>query len=143
MRPDSPRCSINPVSGGGTDPYFSGTAAVAQFNANGGGTYVGIPVPVEAGGGPGTQDAHWRETIMGRELMTGYVSFVANPLSTITVGSLADMGYTVSYVNADAYTVSGVNARADVAREEFRLIEDAPNWTIQSIDAQGRITRVR
>jgi len=135
---------INPVSGGGTDPYFNGTSAVAKFNANGGAAaYGGTPVPVENGGGPGTVDSHWRESVMGKELMTGYVSFVSNPLSAITVGSLADMGYTVSYVNADPYTVNGTNLRAGAGAGDVRLIEAAPDWTIKSIDAQGRITSGR
>jgi len=139
-----PALLIGPVSGGGTDPYFSGASAVAQFNANGGhAAYAGTPVPVENGGGSGTVDSHWRESVMGRELMTGYVSFVANPLSTITVGSLEDMGYTVSYVNADPYTVNSTNLRVGAAAGDVRLMEAAPDWTIKSIDAQGRITSGR
>ena len=110
-----------PAALGGTDPYFIGASAIAQFNANGGGVYLGIPVPVEAGGGPGTQDSHWRESVMGKELMTGYVSLIANPLSAITVGSLADIGYTVSYVNADPYTVNGVNLQVPGGAGDFHL----------------------
>ncbi|MEZ4412098.1 MAG: Ig-like domain-containing protein [Gemmatimonadales bacterium] len=124
------------------DPYFSGTTAIAQFNANGGGVYGGIPVPVEATGGPGTAYGHWRESVMGKELMTGYISLIANPLSTITVGSLADAGYTTSYANADPYTVNGTNLRAGDAGG-LRLVEGAPDWTLKAIDARGRITRVR
>ncbi len=130
------------VGGGGADPYFTGTTAIAQFNANGGGTYVGNKVPVENMGGPGTRDGHWRESVMGKELMTGYISLIANPLSSITVGSLADMGYVVSYANADPYTVDPTNLRAGGA-DGFRLIEAAPDWTLKAIDSNGRITRVR
>ncbi len=131
------------IGGGTADPYFVGASAIAQFNANGGGTYPGLPVPVENCCGAGTRDSHWRETIMGKELMTGFVSFASNPLSSITVGSLADMGYAVSYVNADPYTVDGTNLRAGEAAGEFRLVEAAPDWTMVTIDAQGRLTRVR
>lgn len=138
-----PSLLVGSVAGGGTDPYFTGATAITQFNANGGAGYVGNKVPVEAGGGPGTQDSHWRESVMGKELMTGYVSLVANPLSSITVGSLADMGYTVSYANADPYTVDGVNLQLPGGAGEFHLVEAAPDWTLKAIDAQGRITRVR
>ena len=62
--------------------------------------------PSRTPAGPGTRDGHWRESVMGKELMTGCVSLIANPLSAITVGSLADMGYTISYANADPYTVN-------------------------------------
>ena len=138
-----PPLVVGPAALGGTDPYFIGASAVAQFNANGGGVYLGIPVPVEATGGPGTQDSHWRESVMGKELMTGFVSLIANPLSAITVGSLADIGYTVSYVNADPYTVNGVNLQVPGGAGEFHLIEGVPDWTLKGIDAQGRITRLR
>lgn len=132
---------INPVSGGGTDPYFNGPLAQGEFQTNGGGSYVGPTVPVEAGGGPGTRDSHWRESVMGKELMTGYVSFVANPLSSITIASLEDMGYTVSYATADAYTVNGTNLRMQGPVDEFKLEEALPTWPILEVDAQGRMVR--
>ena len=37
--------------------------------------------------------------------MTGYISGVPDPLSTVTVGALQDMGYTVNYSAADPYTL--------------------------------------
>lgn len=126
---------------GGADPYFTGVSATARFNAQGGGTYVGNKVPVENTGGAGTRDSHWREAVMGKELMTGWVSVVANPLSAITVGSLQDMGYTVSYVTADAYTVDGTNLRAPGGAGEFKLEELAPTWPILEVDARGRMVR--
>jgi hypothetical protein len=141
--PGLPPLLIGPVSGGGTDPQFAGANAIAQFNANGGAVYLGLPVPVENCCGAGTRDSHWREAVMGKELMTGFVSFISNPLSSITIGSLADMGYTVSYVNADPYTVNGTNLRAGGTAGEIRLIEATPDWTIKAVDAQGRITRGR
>jgi hypothetical protein len=130
------------VGGGTADPYFSGPTAIAQFNANGGGVYAGLPVPVENTGGAGTRDGHWRESVMGKELMTGFISLVANPLSSITVGSLADMGYVVSYANADPYTVNSTNVMAG-AGGDFQLNEALPDWTIKAIDRNGRITRAR
>jgi len=80
---------------------------------------------------------------MGKELMTGWVSLISNPLSVITVGSLADMGYTISYVNADPYTVNSTNIQAGPSGTEFPLLELAPTWTLHTIDSQGRMTRVR
>lgn len=64
-----------------------------------------LNVPMEAGGGAGTAGSHWSESIFGNELMTGYVSNASSlPLSRITVGAMADLGYTVNYARADAYT---------------------------------------
>ncbi|HOX20249.1 MAG TPA: Ig-like domain-containing protein [Gemmatimonadales bacterium] len=130
------------VGGGTSDPYFPGANAVDAYTAACGSCF-GSRVPVEAGGGPGTRDAHWRESVMGAELMTGYISLVSNPLSAITVGSLRDMGYTVSSANADPYFVSSVNLRVGGLGGELHLREAAPEWTLQAIDAAGRITRGR
>src|SRR5436190_8289031 len=54
---------VGPASQGGTDPHFDGPLALAAFDNIGGTGYTGgAKVPVEAGGGPGTEDSHWRET---------------------------------------------------------------------------------
>ena len=90
-----------------------GTPSVAYYGAQGkqgcaddGGTSVcANAVPVENNGVPGTADAHWRETTFGNELMTGYVNLNGMPFSAITVGSLADLGYTVNPLAADPYRV--------------------------------------
>jgi hypothetical protein len=88
---------------GGSDPVFTGINAVREYNAIFG--VSGTSVPVENTGGPGTRDSHWRETTMRTELMTGFAepAGVAMPISRITVGSLADIGYTVNYSAADAF----------------------------------------
>ena len=60
-------------------------------------------MPVENSGGPGTRDGHWRENVLHRELMTGYVEAggVPMPLSALTVGSLLDLGYIVDFSQSD------------------------------------------
>jgi sulfatase modifying factor 1 len=65
-------------------------------------------VPLESKGDPGTARVHWSDTVFGTELMTGFVepAGVAMPLSRITVGAFADLGYTVNYAAADAYTLT-------------------------------------
>ena len=91
----------------------AGTSAVSYFGAqgvagcvnDGGSTTCAQSVPVENNGVPGTTDSHWRETTFGSELMTGYVNYGGMPLSGITVGSLADMGYVVNPLAADPYRV--------------------------------------
>ena len=130
------------VGGGTSDPYFPGANAVDAYTAVCSSCF-GSRVPVEGGGGAGTRDAHWRESVMGAELMTGYVSLTSNPLSAITVGALRDMGYTVSSANADPYFVSSVNLRAGALGGGLHLREAVSEWTLQAIDPAGRITRVR
>ncbi|MFM9116892.1 MAG: leishmanolysin-related zinc metalloendopeptidase, partial [Planctomycetota bacterium] len=88
---------------GGSNPQFVGPQTVAAFNQVFR-TNVSS-VPLEATGGPGTRDSHWREAILRNELMTGWVGpGVQMPLSVITVASLADIGYSVNYAAADVYT---------------------------------------
>jgi len=95
------------VGGGTADPYFSGTGAIAAFDAAGGAARTDPKVPVENTGGPGTRDGHWRESVHNSELMTGWIEGggVTNPLSAITIASLADMGYTVNMSAADPYVL--------------------------------------
>ncbi|MEZ4414424.1 MAG: leishmanolysin-related zinc metalloendopeptidase [Gemmatimonadota bacterium] len=88
--------------GGGPDPRFLGSAAGVAWAAHGGG---GLP-PVENVGGPSVRDVHWREAVLGTELMTSVLSTGANPLSAITVGSLADLGYSVNAGAADPLSLS-------------------------------------
>lgn len=71
-------------------------------------------VPIQKTGTMGTACMHWDEDIFGTELMTGYVSEAANPLSVLTAKSLEDMGYTVDTTSSaiEKFTVStGQQAR--------------------------------
>src|SRR4029078_10797344 len=100
------------LSGAGTsNPIFRGANATAQYNQIYGTNASGVPV--EATGGAGTRDSHWRDTVFTNELMTGWAGPGTNlPLSRITVGSLADIGYTVNYAAADAFTPTAAGLSA-------------------------------
>jgi hypothetical protein len=86
---------------GTSDPRFVGARSIAEWSALG---RTGT-VPVESGGGEGTAYAHWRETVFGNELMTGYLDLGPNPLSALSIASLADIGYQVDVSRADPYTL--------------------------------------
>ncbi|HEX6308409.1 MAG TPA: leishmanolysin-related zinc metalloendopeptidase [Longimicrobiales bacterium] len=90
---------------GGPDPYFSGTEALSAYLSLGG---AGAGVPVENTGGDGTREGHWRESVFGNELMTGYIRGLPNPLSALTIASLRDLGYNASGASAGAYTLGAV-----------------------------------
>jgi hypothetical protein len=90
---------------GGSNPIFTGAQATAQYNAIFGTSATGVPV--ENTGGSGTRDSHWRESTFNNELMTGWLNSGVNPLSRVTVASLADLGYTVNINAADGYTPPG------------------------------------
>jgi hypothetical protein len=100
------------ISGAGTsNPIFTGANATAAYNALAGTNAAGVPV--EATGGPGTALGHWRETTFGGELMTGWAGPGVNlPLSSVTIGALADMGYQVNFAAADSFTLPGHSSSA-------------------------------
>jgi len=93
----------------GSDPRFIGAQATAAYNRIFGTSATGVPV--ENTGGSGTRNGHWRESIFNNELMTGFLNGGAvNPLSAVTVASLADLGYVVDLNAADSFTPSGGGA---------------------------------
>jgi leishmanolysin len=95
------------------NPVFTGANAMAEYGRLFGDGGSPRPVPVENTGGPGTIFAHWRESVFGNELMTGFVGNATNPLSRVTVACLQDMGYQVDLDAADSYELPDVLALAD------------------------------
>jgi hypothetical protein len=131
----------DPAASNGTDPHFTGARAIAAFDRVGGTGYTGAKVPVENTGEPGTADGHWRESVMGNELMTGYIAGTPNPLSLVTVESLADQGYSVSTAAADPYNLA--SALQAIRRGPVRLMgDDRLKVPIRAVNAEGRVSRV-
>ena len=101
----------NVTTGTGTpSSAYTGAAAKAQYALLGGSG----DVPLETGGGSGTADSHWRESVFGNELMTGYINST-NRLSAMTIGAMADLGYTVDLGQADLYSLASLRSAAAVA----------------------------
>jgi hypothetical protein len=73
----------------------------------------GLSVPVENVGGAGSVNTHWRELVFGNELMTSQANLGESPISMITIGSLADLGYTINPNAADFYKPSTLNVLAN------------------------------
>jgi subtilisin-like proprotein convertase family protein len=92
------------VGGGSPNPIFTGMNAMREFAALVDAA-APTPVPVANTGGQGTRDGHWRETVFGSELMTGFLNPALNPISRLTIASLEDLGYTVNYAAADPYVL--------------------------------------
>ena len=91
------------VSGANPSSY-TGANAVAAYDSLTPATPTSVPL--ETNGGAGIAGSHWLESVFDRELMTGYAESAAPmPLSIITVGALADLGYQVNYAAADAFTL--------------------------------------
>jgi len=93
------------LKGAGTsNPTFVGPHGMREFGRLRGGNSP-VAIPVENTGGPGTRDSHWRDTVFGNELMTGFVGQAGNPLSRMTVASLEDVGYAVNLNAAEPYSL--------------------------------------
>jgi hypothetical protein len=127
---------------GGTDPHFTGAQAISAFNAVGGSSYTAsAKVPVEDMGGEGTADAHWRESVFGNELMTGFVDASTNPLSRVSVASMADLGYMVNLAGADPYTLAP-GLRAFARGPRVQLKNDLLHLPIRVVDQGGRVMQI-
>lgn len=128
------------------DTHFSGARAIAAFNAVGGSDYAGPKVPVQNGG----DDSHWRESVLGHELMTPTATLgVPNPPSAVTLQSFADLGfYSIDASHAEAYRVPEPALAADVAAaalagvEVISLENDFEHGPIGVLDSDGNVVRV-
>src|SRR5690606_3350133 len=95
----------------------------AAFDDAGGWIHTGPPVPVEDQGGSGTRLSHWRESVFGAEVMTGWINAGFNPLSAITIAALRDMGYGVTLDVADPFTVGAAAPPGAAATPALELRE--------------------
>jgi hypothetical protein len=96
----------DPSDGSGdADTAFNGPAARQAFDDVGGDAYLdGNKVPVENRGTEGEINGHWRESVLGNELMTTRMGATRAALSVVTIASLQDMGYQVDAAAADDYS---------------------------------------
>ena len=138
---------VNPSLAGesGADTHFRGPFAIEAFNSAGGAGYTaGGKVPVENRAGPGSADAHWRESVFEHELMTPYQNIgVPDPLSAITIQSLADLGYVVDVDLAEPYQLPGATAvAADYEDNRIDYGNDIMRGPIIVVGDDGRVIRV-
>ncbi|MEO7996752.1 MAG: hypothetical protein ABI852_04860 [Gemmatimonadaceae bacterium] len=135
---------------GGSDPYFIGAVSRDQF-ALLLPAFSGNPVPVEncitaagatiPGCGAGTRDSHWRKSVFNTELMQGY-SDPNMPMSKVTIGSLADLGYIVNLNAADPFSLQSA-LRASSASEGTPLFNDIADTPIWGVERSGKSMLVR
>ena len=79
------------------DTHFVGPQAIAAFDQAGGTKYQGAKVPTEQDG------AHWRNSVLPLEIMSPFLD--NERISSITLGALSDLGYSVDLSAADPYSV--------------------------------------
>jgi hypothetical protein len=128
-------------SSGRADTSFEGRHALAEFEALGGDGYDGQKVPVENTGGKGVANGHWRESVFGNELMTPFMSRLNGKLSTLTIASLEDIGYVVSYDEADEYEWPPPR-EVHLDFEAAALDEQEPNIDLSSDQLELPLQRV-
>jgi trimeric autotransporter adhesin len=117
------------VDGSGTlDPRFIGPQATAEHNALFGVTEAGVPLENFLAG-PGTAEAHWRQSVYDNELMTGFLNpGVPTPISRVTAAQWADLGYEIDITQADPFTppLQGSTNQfdpGDVLLPEFAVVD--------------------
>lgn len=94
---------------GSRQPTFIGRHAMDEFGQLMG-LYTPTPVPIENIGAVGTRNCHWRDSIFGNELMTGFLNSSLNPMSRMTIAAFQDMGYSVNRDAADVFVLPGVES---------------------------------
>ena len=129
---------ISGRGGANPDPHFTGSLAVAAFNAAGGSSCSGAKVPVQSS----SDVAHWRESVLGSEIMTPLLTRF-NPLSAITIQALADLGYTVDVSLADPFSLTTPDAADIVGPEQaINMHGDFELGPVMMIDADGNVVEV-
>ena len=134
------------LSGDSTgDARFLGPRArTACANVHAGGAACATDVPVHSADGTGSAYAHWRESLFTSELMTPFLTAGSTPFSLMTVESLGDLGYTVSGVHTNAFTVSGTLLRMEGESNEEPLVRfPEPQRPVFTIDESGALVPYR
>ncbi|MCY4399352.1 MAG: hypothetical protein OXE96_08455 [Gemmatimonadetes bacterium] len=126
------------------DTHFSGAQAARAFDGAGGASYTaGAKVPVEnSGTRPGSDDAHWRKSVFGPELMGPSIAPGSSPLSRVTIASLADMGYAVRMDLADAFRLPGAAGVLAHQRRAIDLGNDVVRPRLEVRDRNGRVVKI-
>lgn len=123
-------------TGNGSDTRFTSSEAVSAWQALGG---TGS-VPVENAMGQGSCDSHWREnSSLQQELMSPVLS-TGNQLSTITLRSLADLGYVVAPdSSADPFTRGPGTPLVAPSGPTFRLHDDIRRGPVHEVLPDGTL----
>ncbi len=126
------------------DTHFAGAKAIRAFDEVGGTAYArGAKVPVEnKGTRSGSDDSHWRKSVLGNELMTPSIAPGSSPLSAVTVASLADLGYAVRMDLAAAYRLPTAAALLAHRRRAISLGDHVLRIPMEVRDRNGRVVGV-
>jgi hypothetical protein len=101
-------------------------------------------VPAENVGGAGSENSHWREATFSSEMMTSVLN-PTNPISSMTISSLVDLGLVVNSADNDGYMIPGGSFKANT---NVIAATAKPGWeqVIQptfAIERDGSFRRLR
>jgi len=102
----------------------------------------GIPQPLSCDGFPPVDpsSSHWREDVLGTELMTPTGSVGPEPLSAITVLAFRDLGYVVDEARAEPFTLPAL--LSSLVPPSLRRARDRVQTVpVQFVNQAGRIVR--
>jgi hypothetical protein len=97
---------------GSGDPRYTGMQGRLGCVGLGGTVTCSASVPAENVGGAGSENSHWRESSFGSEMMTSILSS-SNPISSMTIGGLVDLGLVVNSADNDGYIIPGGSFKAN------------------------------
>ncbi len=122
---------------GSINPTFLGASTMREYGllrhqADTANTTNPTPVPVANTGGSGTRDAHWREVVFADELLTGFLSGKARPISRMSIGAFEDMGYQVNLGTADSYALPSMLKIAELGL--FGTRHDADTCAVERVE---------
>ena len=115
--------------------HFTGPLAIEAYDAAGGTRHSVPKVPVSP------DEGHWYRPVEW-EIMTGYRGGRNDPLSAITIQSIADLGYDVDVSLAEAYRLPDPRPAANRAGPVDSLSNDIESVPIVVIDRAGRVSGV-
>ncbi|WP_419163880.1 leishmanolysin-related zinc metalloendopeptidase, partial [Candidatus Palauibacter sp.] len=130
---------LNLTNGRLPNPHFTGSRAIAAFNAAGGTSYTRPKVPTT------NNFSHWPGSIFSPEVMSSTSHFaVRDPLSAVTLAALADMGYVVDLSYAEDFSISNTGSMAADATPENVIYrgDDVHRGPVVLVDRNGRTVRV-
>ena len=119
-----------PSRSGFSDPYFGGIVTQGTYLSLLGwpDDWEGKFPPVQAGG----DDAHWRTSVFGDELMVrGWVSPYNATISSLTLSSMSDLGYEVNWYAADERYVLPTRTAAKALAEKAEPLCHVPRYPIR------------
>jgi hypothetical protein len=125
--------SRNLIAGSSAPLLYTGTEGNIGHTEIGG---TGSSAIVEDLGGPGTARGHFKESVYGNELMTGWASS-SMPMSKLTVRALRDLGFSTDLSKADPFSISSGRRLRDNMNKK-PLVSDMLKFNLVTLKGRAK-----